>query len=339
MDAAAVTRRFGLDEAVRVWLEEAADLPLPDGGVPLAPPERAREAVAPLGLAPRDADELVAVWPDAGWPVELLWVVERMYARLADDLARGGREWRDWPVLVGAGDVRVRCTVLVALAAAVPLLRAHHAAHGVEEEVSAATLADTGRHVAQTRTMYGLLGLETSTWMALHFRGGLYELGRLQYEPNRAGAEGPVAWYPREEAAERGPEWAWGAPVLRLHIPVQGPLDPGRVGESLGRARGFFAERFGVDYPLATCSSWLLDPQLAEYLPESSNIVAFQRRFTLVEEDREVVGDSDVFRFVFWRPGVEVDAVPQRTRLERAVVAHLRSGRHWRVRTGWLRLG
>ncbi|MFD0776453.1 acyltransferase domain-containing protein, partial [Streptomonospora algeriensis] len=206
----------------------------------------------------------------------------------------------------------------------------------VPASVSAATLADTGRHVAQTRAMFGCLGLETATWIALHFRCGLYELGRLQYEPDRVQAGGEARRSSPEEAAARGPELVCGAPVLRIHIPVDGPLDPGRVEESLARARSFFAECFGADYPVAACSSWLLDPQLAEYLPETANILAFQRRFTLVEG--AAPGDADVFRFVLGMPEVDTDRAPQRTRLEKAAVQHLRSGRHWRVRTGWLRL-
>lgn len=335
MDADEVARRLGLGEDVRVWLAQAAGL-APVGGPVLVPPSGARRALAPLGLERADEDALVALWPDGSWPAEVLWLVERMYARLVADLAEGSVRWRDWPVLVHAEDARVRCAVVVAMAAAVPSVSAAHARRGVPVEVSAATLADMGRHVAQTRSMFGRLGLETVAWMALHFRAGLYELGRLQYEPSRVCAEGAVAWYGRAEAAAMGPELAWGAPVLRLHIPAEGPLAPERVEESLARARGFFGGCFGVDYPVASCSSWLLDPQLAEYLPESSNILAFQRRFRLVEGG--VPGDGDVFRFVFGLAEVDVDRAPRGTRLERAVVAHLRAGRHWQVRTGWLRL-
>ncbi|KIH98401.1 hypothetical protein LP52_13260 [Streptomonospora alba] len=336
MDADVAARRLGLGEQARDWLAQAAELRPPEGGVDPPPASRARRALAPLGLDPADEDEIVALWPDASWPGELLWVVETMYARLADDLLRERTAWRDWPVLVHAPDARVRCSVLVALAAAAPLVLAAHARSGVPASVSAATLADTGRHVAQTRAMFGRLGLETATWIALPFRCGLYELGRLQYEPDRVHAEGAVRWYPPEEAAALGPEFVRGAPVLRIHIPAAGPLDPARVEESLARARDFFAEHFGLDYPLAACSSWLLDPQLAQYLPESSNILAFQRRFTLVEQDTP--GDADVFRFVFGLPEVDTGRAPQRSRLEKAVVQHLEAGGRWRVPTGWLRL-
>jgi hypothetical protein len=88
---------------------------------------------------------------------------------------------------------------------------------------------------------------------------------------------------------------------------------------------------------IATCTSWILDEQLAEYLPTDSNILSFQRRFTIVPGARD--NDEAVLHFVFGseRPK-ELNALPQRTTLERAVVEHLRRGRHWRMRTGWLQL-
>ena len=43
-------------------------------------------------------------------------------------------------------------------------------------------------------------------------------------------------------------------------------------------------------------------------------------------------------RFVFHRIAPGIDELPQRTTLERAIVAHLRAGKHWRNRTGWLRI-
>jgi hypothetical protein len=63
----------------------------------------------------------------------------------------------------------------------------------------------------------------------------------------------------------------------------------------------------------------------------------FQRRFTLIGEGGD--GDADVLRFVFKRIApVDVAALEPRTTLERAIVAHLQAGKHWRNRTGWVEL-
>jgi hypothetical protein len=42
--------------------------------------------------------------------------------------------------------------------------------------------------------------------------------------------------------------------------------------------------------------------------------------------------------FVFHRKEPDLDALPQETTLQRAVVAHLRGGGHWHGRTGWFEL-
>jgi hypothetical protein len=42
--------------------------------------------------------------------------------------------------------------------------------------------------------------------------------------------------------------------------------------------------------------------------------------------------------FVFRYNGQPLDELPQRTTLERAVVARLKAGRHWHARTGTLQL-
>ena len=82
---------------------------------------------------------------------------------------------------------------------------------------------------------------------------------------------------------------------------------------------------------------FLLDPQLRTYLPPDSNIVRFQDRFTLAYVSTEKA-DQDVLSFVFGNDQLPLDQLPQRSTLERAVVAHLRSGGHWHLGRGWFEL-
>jgi hypothetical protein len=147
---------------------------------------------------------------------------------------------------------------------------------------------------------------------------------------------GPLFRYDEEAAAQFGTGHRKGAAALSLHIPALGPLTPEACSESLYRMQTAFNKiRPGGPPRIATCTSWMLDEQLAEYLPSDSNILAFQRRFTLVPGARD--NDDWILRVVFGTEHPkELDALPQRTRLERAVVNHLRQGLHWRMRTGWL---
>lgn len=336
MDLDHLQDALGVPDAQRPWLRELGEQADRSNSSAVLLPARsqAQAALAPFALRAEDERELVQMWPDGSWPEEHWWLLRQLSERVVADIGQG--YWRSWPALTEVTDARVRCVTIFAFAAAVPHLRAWHGRHGVSDEVSGATLADVGRHVAKNRDMFGRIGLEVATWIALHFRGGLYQLGRLQYEPAQLGFQASITWYESHEQAGL-PAWLrQGAPVLRLHIPEMGPLDAVEVEYSLTQARAFFRHHFGGDYPVASCSSWLLDPQLTRYLSPSANIVAFQRRFRLVPRDSD--GDADVFRFVFRHFEVDTQAVTVHSRLERSIVEHLRAGGSWRVRTGWLRL-
>jgi hypothetical protein len=186
-----------------------------------------------------------------------------------------------------------------------------HARRGIPEDVSWATLQDLGRGVAIYRATYGHAGLDKAFWLTHHFHGELYELGRLQYElqPDAVG----------------------------LHIPASGPLTPQACDESLALARRFFARHFPhQERRRVVCESWLLDEQRADYLPADSNIVRFQRRFTV---DAGGFEDYHVpLRYVYRRVPADLGELPGKTTLQRALVDHLRGGGHWRIRTGWFPL-
>jgi len=103
------------------------------------------------------------------------------------------------------------------------------------------------------------------------------------------------------------------------------------VDASFRWARRFFAKHFD-EYPADAfvCSSWLLDPELGSALPESSNMVRFQRRWSL--EGEPAIGDDDALFFTFnRRPPVDLDSLPRDTSLQRAILDRLHSGGHWQV--------
>jgi len=184
--------------------------------------------------------------------------------------------------------------------------------------------------------------VDAAWWLTLSLRAEIFELGRLQFNWFHLGIEhGRQWWYPAEEAARRGVGFRPGDVCTGIHIPESGPMTPAACDDSFSRAKGFFAEYFPLsDQPrrLATCWSWLLDDQLADWLPADSNIVAFQRRFELVPG--WVEDDAGMLGFVFRVPDPlgHLDTLAQRTALQRAAVAHLRSGGHWRARSGWVDL-
>lgn len=214
----------------------------------------------------------------------------------------------------------------LACLACVPALRRWHRGRGIPANITWDTLADLPRNAGIYARMAGAPGFSEANWLSLHLRGLLYELGRLQFARTTDGL-GDAAAVPFD-----GRE-----PVLGVHIPESGPMTDAACDASFAAARDFFPRHFPRErYRYAVCGSWLLDPQLAEYLPAGSNMVRFQRRFTLMPG--AFPADGVVLGYVFRRTELDLDALPQRTTLERAFVQHLRDGRHWEARSGWLEL-
>jgi hypothetical protein len=220
--------------------------------------------------------------------------------------------------------------------AALPHTRAYHRERGVPADVSRRTLADLGRNMAFHRRRRGRGGMEVPQWLTHHFRGELFQLGRLQFERARLGQRTGRAM------AAAGLDAAPGEPCLNLHIPdFLGPLSPAACDRSLELARDFFARHFPWErYRVAVCHSWLLDPQLKRHLDPDSNIVRFQERYRAGRDPGEEPeqADTEPVRFVFGDPDLPAAGLPRRTSVERAVGDHLRAGGHWYIGHGWFPL-
>ncbi|WSQ08337.1 acyltransferase domain-containing protein [Streptomyces sp. NBC_01231] len=296
-----------------------------------------------------DADELAEVLLDLAVPHEDVNDLVRMGRRVTDDpelrrfleasveeLVRDMGEIGaavDVPELDWASGALRRCFPAYVFVAALPHTRAHHRERGIPAEVSRRTLADLGRNMAVYRRRHGRAGVQAPRWLIHHFRGELYQLGRLQFERARHGERtAPVL-------AAAGLDVAPGTPCLNLHVPdFRGPLSPAACDRSLARAGEFFARHYPEEtYRTVLCHSWLLDPQLRSYLPEDSNVVRFQERFRVAREGTEPV-DTEPVQFVFGDPELPVESLPRRTSVERAVGDHLRAGGHWYIGHGWFPL-
>ncbi|MFF8904344.1 acyltransferase domain-containing protein [Streptomyces olivaceoviridis] len=284
-----------------------------------------------LAVPHEDVNELVAQWRGlTGDPGTL-----RLLAECVEEIFREPEDTGRTPALpdlLASAPAGLRDTFAVhVLLAALPRTQAHHRARGVPAEVSRRTLADLGRHLAVHRRRHGGAGVQSWRWLVRHFRGELYQLGRLQFE--RARLRDRDAWV---TTAPAGPDAAPGTPCLNLHIPdFHGPLTPSACDRSLVLAREFFARCFPEERPVAVlCHSWLLDPQLRRYLPADSNIPRFQERFRIAREESEPA-DTEPVQFVFGDPDLPVATLPRRTSVERAVGDHLRAGGHWYIGHGW----
>lgn len=326
--AASVEARYRIAPVFRAPLEELeaavpADVVVPDE-------ETARVRLDALGLAPAVAEQVAGVLPAMTRDHDAWWLVTRCVAQLAARVDAPAFVRPRWPSLEHADDPLAPYLYVAAFLLAVPGIERWYRDRGIDEAIMWHTLRDLGVRMRIRGRTRGRPGLDTEQrWLTQHFTAQLFQLGRLQF--NRDG------WYYAPELAPLVPLTASGARAVGVHIPEGGPLDPDTCDASFAAAGLFFRRYFGSDgFGVAVCTSWLLDEQLAEYLPEESNIVRFQRRFHALPGSTP--GNEDVRRFVFDGRDPLQRGVVARTQLQRAVVEHLRAGGEWRVRTGWVEL-
>ncbi len=323
-------------EPTRGWLETLDSLDAPDVDIALPHVDDLPHMLLDLAVPQEDINPLVAMMPTVQRADGIIWLVDRCARLLVRDMGSLEERVRFPDLPEQFGPIRSYFYVYVYLAT-LPHVQAYCREREIPEDTIRYTLMDLGRKMALYRRRHGSGGFELQQWLTLHFRGAIFDLGRLQFQRARLGTRTGNAI----QAA--GLPYGPGDLTLSVHIPnSMGPMSPSACDVAFERARTFFARHFPDEpYRTAICHSWLLDEQLGEYLPESSNIICFQRRFTLAYTPE--AADASVLQFVFERvpmagDEIALDDLPQTTNLERVMVQHLRAGRHWHGGSGWLLL-
>ncbi len=317
------------NDATAAWLDYLEGIGPPV--VPVNLPEGAAllAALHALDVPDDDIDTLVRLRPEVANDPDLSWLIERCVQSLL--LHMDTVSWPPaFPNLPDAFGDMGRFVYAFVYVAMLPHTRALHRRRGISEAVTKATMADVGRHFLIHREQRGTNGMTNPDWMMVHARSLIYQIGRLQFERGYLGTSTSRGIQAAGFLCEKGD------PVISIHIPGHmGPMSPEACDDSFAAARPFFRKHFPEERPaLAVCHSWLLDDQLGEYLPESSNIIRFQQRFR--QAYRPEPNNRPTLEFVFRTPDRPLDELPQRTTLERAVVRHLRDGRQWHGGVGWL---
>lgn len=167
-----------------------------------------------------------------------------------------------------------------------------HLEKGVSSRILIDTLKCFSRFLGETFLMTGQWKFDREWWTWRQVSGLLFRIGELEYEmlPNTG--------------------------EISLHIPSDAAFTPENVDASLAAARAFFAEFF-PDYRDAdyVCHSWLMSPVLKELLPEGSNILSFQNRFSITHvapDNRDFIGW--LFRV---REDTPVEELPENTSLQK----------------------
>lgn len=321
-----VKSALAANEATRGFLGHLDDAGAPEVEVTFPSEDDLAPTLAELAVPSEEINEIIATIPSPDRTPGAWWLLERCAHFLRKRMGAVGDI--PFPELPGPLKERYPYFYVHVFLVVLPSVKQYHRARGISDRVSRLSLVDLGRNLTVHRMRFGVRGLHNPGWFAVHFSGGVYDLGRLQFQRSRL-----------DEAMARslqasGVTLAARDPALEVHIPeFWGPLTPEACRRSFERAKNFFTRHFPEErYHVAVCHSWLLDDQLQEYLPEDSNIVQFQRRFNLVDGTDN---DFAIARFVFGRVGSPISDMPRQTRLEEAIVAHLEAGRHWREGAGW----
>lgn len=324
--------RLRADESTRDWMAHLDAIGEPLFEIALPEVDELPSVLLKLSIPHEDINNLAALLPSEARSPEIWWLVRRSSYALIREMGAIGTP-TSFPQLPESilGDMG-RYFFVYVFVATLPHALAYHQKRNISEIDSWRTFAHLGRTMALNRQWHGTGGLELASWLAWHFRGIIFDLGRLHFErvklSDRIGRAIAAAGLPYEP----------GDLALSIHIPgFSGPMTPSGCDASIARAKIFFSEHFAEEhYRIAICTSWLLDAQFADYLPDSSNIIQFQRRFRL--ECRPGVNDEDTILNVFGRLNPPLTDLPRRTALERAVIDHLLTGKHWRGGTGWFSL-
>jgi hypothetical protein len=138
----------------------------------------------------------------------------------------------------------------------------------------------------------------------------------------------PQGFVTRREAALRLEDWRAvlrpDDPVLEIHIPAGAPLALDSVRDAKQQAQRFYARHY-PDEPIAAFASysWLFNTQLRDWLPPTSNLVAYQRSVHLFPFPGT---GGDGLLFMFDKVEIDPSAELGDTRLRRAVIDHLMCG-------------
>ncbi len=163
-------------------------------------------------------------------------------------------------------------------------LSKQYTALGIPENVLMDTLSDIVRWLEVWSDIKSDLYLGELGWLKEHMLLHVFQLGRLHFRMSVAKHDIPQA------------NVRQGDPVMEIHIPDTGPLTPEECDASIAMAKAFFPKHFPeFSWNIFTCHSWLLDDTLQQLLPAHSNVLKFQKRFTIVSKSRS----DDILGFVF----------------------------------------
>ena len=197
-----------------------------------------------------------------------------------------------------------------------------NAARGINRAITIETLKDVNVWVENYQTQFGKLGLGEFGWLILHYTGDLFKLGRLQFRIGK-----PLAGIP------------FGDTVIETHIQQGAPLKNDACLASFEMAKDFFLKYFPEEKPAYfMCDSWLLNPNLADVLDETSNIVRFMRLWTPIPFPSDDSAQAIERVFGFGVKKEDLATVSEHTSLQKKLKSYLLAGGSLNITAGYRKI-
>lgn len=183
---------------------------------------------------------------------------------------------------------------------------------GISDTIFYETFACFSRFVKEYQESYGRYGFDRTFWVVRQLSLRLFRIGQLEFEIERY----------REEN------------IISVHIPSDADIALKNCHDSYQKTRIFLKEFFPVFAQCRFfCGSWLLAPGLQEILPETSNIIQFQKEYEIAEVEPEA---DDIMQWVFKKADIPLADVPQDTSLQRKLKDYLQQGNTIGLAKGYL---
>ena len=173
---------------------------------------------------------------------------------------------------------------------------------GIPEQVFLDTMNCFSRFIEEHKVSYGTYGFDRDWWTTRQIGMKLFRIGELEYELTT-------------ESDEK---------VISVHIPSNARLTIINCRKSYVDSQKFIRTYY-PEYKESRyiCHSWLLSPALKELLPLTSNIIAFQEAFEVLEWNKE---EDDYMEWVYKKKYDVYENLPEDSSLQRNMKKHLLAG-------------
>ena len=189
---------------------------------------------------------------------------------------------------------------------------------GEGEELFWDTFSDLRYKAVECKEIHGVWGTFVAFWYPIFYTGDIVKLGRLEFEN--------AVYEEKTPYVGNGVTVNPGDFILHIHIPSSGePFTKEARLDAYKKAYEHFAAQRKGGPLICTCHSWLLNPDYAEFLPEHSNFVDFQRDFAVLRKDPTDAFD-DAWRLFGRSAESPMQDWAERTSMQRAFKQYFLNG-------------